>query len=217
MRKSARITELTVVACAVVMTAFVARREFASSHTTTQPTLTFARPDSLYHSVRRIGRADAPLKLVMWTDYQCPACDLAEESLRALRLSLGDSLVLFVHPIAVAGGRPLSMPAAVLAECAGRSGRFAESHDALFGSRLPTRSRFPRDSLVEALGFLQNTAFEACMNDRRVEGEIETATKAALTVGIRATPSFLIADSVITGAAPGEVLLKALRGRTSSR
>jgi hypothetical protein len=41
---------------------------------------------------RRIGPADAPYRLVVWTDYQCPACRQFEKGI-AMRLA-GDSLPL---------------------------------------------------------------------------------------------------------------------------
>lgn len=73
------------------------------------------------------GNSEATVKLVEYSDFQCPACAAFQPVLKELFDSYGDQLSLeFKH-------FPLhSSQAAVAAEAAGQQGKFFEFHDILF-------------------------------------------------------------------------------------
>jgi protein-disulfide isomerase len=78
-----------------------------------------------------IGNPDADIKLVEYSDFQCPACAMVQPILKEVLQDYGDKISLeFKH-------FPIGAPrAAVAAEAAGQQGKFFEFHDLLY-SRQP--------------------------------------------------------------------------------
>jgi protein-disulfide isomerase len=149
-----------------------------------------------------LGRADAPVTLIEFTDQQCPHCARhALETFPLIRRNYVDTgklrytsrdLPLPFHPFA--------LPAAVAARCAGEQGRFWEYRARLFEeqSRLGTA---PYQELALDLG-LDVARFDACRSDGRQEANVRADIELAHAQGIGSTPSFVIgrlADGVFTG------------------
>jgi len=86
------------------------------------------------------GPATAPVQLIVFSDFECPYCKLADQALRALRTETPNAFNLtFVHfPIA---GHRFSRIAAQASECAHEEGRFASMRSTLFDSQDSLGSR----------------------------------------------------------------------------
>lgn len=78
------------------------------------------------------GSASAPLTLVEYGDYQCPACGQLFVILREVQEALGDRLRIVYRHYPLSGLHPNAQEAAEAAEAAGVQGRFWEMHDLLF-------------------------------------------------------------------------------------
>ncbi len=78
------------------------------------------------------GSASAPLTLVEYGDYQCPACGQLFVILREVQEALGDRLRIVYRHYPLSGLHPNAQEAAEAAEAAGAQGRFWEMHDLLF-------------------------------------------------------------------------------------
>jgi len=139
-----------------------------------------------------LGRADAPLVLVEFTDFQCPYCKRFNESIMPelvktyvetgkLRV-FSRSLALPMHPNAE--------PAALAALCANQQEKFWQMRELLFGSS-PMLSVSNFLSAAEALK-LDSPAFRACLEQRAFADEIRKDINEANAVGITATPSFVL-------------------------
>jgi protein-disulfide isomerase len=88
-----------------------------------------------------LGRPDAPVKMVIFSDFQCPACRNFAIWSKQLKEELGDDVAfVFKHfplstncnPIMKQDMHPLACPAALGAEAARQQGKFWEYHDAIF-------------------------------------------------------------------------------------
>jgi protein-disulfide isomerase len=149
-----------------------------------------------------LGRADAPVTLIEFTDQQCPYCArYALETFPQIRRNYVDTgklrytsrdLPLPFHSFA--------LPAAVAARCAGEQGRFWEYRERLFEeqSRLGTA---PYGELARDLG-LDLPRFDACRRDGRQEAQVRSDIELARAQGIGSTPSFVIGrfvNGVFTG------------------
>lgn len=143
-----------------------------------------------------IGRADAPVTIVAYSDYQCPNCgQFATEVLPWLKQSwLGQGFVRVVFrdfPIRGAD----SLRAAEAAHCAGDQGRYWSYHDQLFQSfGGGTPAPFAEANLAaiaEALG-LDGAAFQSCLASGRHRARVEAAHQGALAQGFEGTPTFVI-------------------------
>ena len=152
-----------------------------------------------------IGRDDAPVTIIEFTDLQCPYCArYASQTFPRLKRDYVDTgklrytsrdLPLPFHSFA--------LPAAVASRCAGEQGRFWEYREALFASQSQLGTE-PYGRIAGQLG-LDVGQLEAC----RANGEQESNVRADLAMaaqhGIRSTPTFVI-GRVVDGEFQGEVV-----------
>jgi protein-disulfide isomerase len=82
---------------------------------------------------RQVGDPSAPIVITEFSDFECPACRAAEPGLKGL-LSLykGKYVFYFKHFPLSPRPHPWARQAAIVAECAGRQGKFWEIHDLLY-------------------------------------------------------------------------------------
>lgn len=151
-----------------------------------------------------VGRADDPVlgdpagdvTLVEFMDYRCGYCRSMAPALRAL-LESDRRIRLVIKELPILG--PDSQTASRAALAARRQGRYAELHWALLQAKdlgeaavLETARRVGLD--VERLA--------RDMRGPEVEQAIERTRALAEELGISGTPSFVIGDTLIPGAAP---------------
>jgi len=152
-----------------------------------------------------IGRDDAPVTIIEFTDLQCPYCArYASQTFPRLKTEYVDTGKLRYT------SRDLPLPfhdfallAAVASRCAGEQGRFWEYREALFASQ-SLLGTGPYGRIASQLG-LDVERLEAC----RSSGEQESGVRADLALaarhGIRSTPTFVI-GRVVNGEFQGEVV-----------
>jgi len=147
-----------------------------------------------------MGRDDAPVTIVEYTDYQCPYCNRFQTStfpeLKKTYIDTGK--VRFIKRDLPLPFHPQALPAAKAARCAGDQGKFWEMHERLSASPatlgMETYLAFARELSLDT------ASFEACIGgDRHVAG-IREDERGAAAAGITGTPSFVV------GTAKGDVL-----------
>ena len=134
------------------------------------------------------GSAEAKVKLIEYSDFQCPFCAQAQPTLMQIRQDYPQIKHVFRnYPLA---SHPSAGKAAEAAECAGLQGKFWEMHDGLFASQ----NSLSVDSLKEyALGlFLDQAEFDSCLGSNKTAQAVAAQAAEAASVGVRATPSFLV-------------------------
>ncbi len=166
-------------------------------------------PEGDFLGPRRFGPADAPLRLVVWTDYQCPACKRLEQELDSLREKLGDSLTVIIRHLPMEN-HPLAHVAAIAAECALPHGRFQQMHRALFGTKLEGDS-LPVRALLDAAGIGDVGAFERCVSGSEARASVTADVARAKELELIGTPSLQYSDWVRTGGLPAAQLEELIR------
>ena len=78
------------------------------------------------------GLIDAPISLLEYGDYECPACGQAYRVVKAVQQSLGNSLCFAFRNFPLTTIHPHAEHAAEAAEAAAAQGNFWEMHDLLF-------------------------------------------------------------------------------------
>ena len=141
----------------------------------------------------RLGRAEAKIGIVEFSDYQCPYCrNFHDRVFPRLKQEYVDTgVVQFIHKdLPLKSMHPQALPAALAAACAGAQNRFWEMHAALYAhqGRLAP-ALYPR--LGRELG-LDETEFTACLGDAARARAIMRNVAAARGLGITGTPSFVI-------------------------
>ena len=139
-----------------------------------------------------LGRSDAPLTMVEFTDYQCPYCrrfqaevwpKLKHEYIDTGKLRyIARDLPLAFHASAA--------PAAEAAHCAGEQGKFWDMHAALLGGAADLASG-GIERRARALG-LDMTGFGECVARNKYAGLIAAHVREADAAGIDGTPGFII-------------------------
>jgi protein-disulfide isomerase len=155
------------------------------------------------------GRANAPLTLLEFTDYQCPYCrKFQAETWPALKRAYVDTgklrFVLLDLPLDFHAG---AEPAAEAAHCAGAQGGFWPMHDALLQA---DASLAP--AVIESLARRQGldvARFEACLGSHRYRDAIEHNASLARSLGMNGTPAFIL-GTVEGGELRGQSLVGAL-------
>jgi protein-disulfide isomerase len=193
------------VICAVVVTALVVRREFfpasAAASADRPGAMTLVADWRSYGAEgHRWGPGAAPVSVVVFSDYQCPACRRLAEDLKAIRAEFPEQVAVVNRHFPLST-HPFALPAARASECAARQGRFEAMHHALFAAQ-PTIgvepwSGFARDARVPDL-----PAFEACMAETGPLPAVARDTASARGLKVVATPTFLINGERYVGSPP---------------
>ncbi len=148
------------------------------------------------------GPATAPVTMVEFSDYQCPFCQRAEQTVEGLLTKYGDKLrfVIVDYPIE---GHPGAFPAAKAARCAGDQGKFWEYHRSLLQQPGNFSEKDFKDRAA-SLG-LKGEDFASCLAGDRHDAAIKHGLEQAASLGVQATPTFFINGRMISGAREAEV------------
>nr|WP_321467527.1 thioredoxin domain-containing protein [uncultured Desulfobulbus sp.] len=134
------------------------------------------------------GKIDAPVTLILFSDFECPWCGRLEPALTQLLAQNQDKLrIVFKHmPLPM---HPYAESAALASIAAQRQGKFWEMHDALFQVKDWT------DTVVEETAKhigLNMEKFHADLVSPEVQAQLNKDATDAQTADITATPSLFI-------------------------
>jgi protein-disulfide isomerase len=173
-----------------------------------------------------MGRDDAPVTMVEFTDYQCPFCRRFEaDSFAQLKKDYIDTgKVRFVSRDLPLDFHPNAPAAAMAARCAGDQHKFWEMRDAMM---LDTATDLGPASILKygQKANLDMTAFSTCLSDKKYTEAIKKDTADAGTLGISGTPSFVIGKTAkdeiagvrIVGAVPYAVFESTIKDLLSAK
>lgn len=195
----------TLVVCAVAITVLVIRRELG--HSASPPSAdgeTVAEWQEYAREGHVLGTSGAPVTIVVFSDFQCPACASFAEALHEVQ-TRHPGRVTAVYRHFPLPHHAFAVPAGRAAECAGRQGRFAAMHDELFAAQdsigVRSWSRF-----AEEAGVPDAAGFEACLDDPASAAAVRRDADAAGRLRITATPTLLVNGRRVQGAPSPEGL-----------
>ncbi len=145
---------------------------------------------------RSLGPPDAPVKLDVWEDFQCPSCRTFSVRIKPLLIEnyVKTRKARFTyHDMSFMG--PESLGAGMSARCADRQGKFWPFHDLLFDNQAGANSGvFSRDRTKEFAATLGLNAklFSTCLDDPEIQEAVEAETRQAYIKGIKETPTLLV-------------------------
>jgi protein-disulfide isomerase len=160
-----------------------------------------------------IGDPNAPVRIVEFTDFQCPFCQRHHlETLPSLISELIDTGRVYYSfkDLPLESIHPQARIAANAARCAGEQEAYLAMHDALFEAQ----SRWASNSdeaaqvvfveLAEEIG-LETAVFDQCVTERRYDDLVLANMNEAASFGVSGTPFFFIDGYPINGAQPYEL------------
>jgi len=165
-------------------------------------------PGVIVDPARTRGPEAAPVTILEWSDFQCPFCQQAQDTMARLLGEFPDSvrLVFKDFPLRSHEG---ALPAALAARCAGAQGRFWEYHDLLFVAQ-PAFAREELLGYARRLG-LDVPRFTECLDAARFRDAVAADQREGRAAGVRATPTFFVNGEKIEGALPIEDFRDAIR------
>jgi protein-disulfide isomerase len=145
-----------------------------------------------------IGRADAPLQITEWFDFQCPACK-----------SVGGSIMKFVVEDYVNAGKAQityknmafigkeSVDAANASLCAAETGKYIEYFDALYSKQGRENSGVYTKSALAQFGADLNIEIKACIDSDKYNRQVRDELNEAANLNIKGTPTFFVNGEMI--------------------
>ena len=142
-----------------------------------------------------MGKDDAPVTMVEFSDYQCEHCArFHRETLAAIKSKYIDTgKVRFVSRDLPLKSHPWAMAAAEASRCAGDQGKYWEMRDALM-QHASEMSASLIDQLARSL-IKDMNLYRACTESRKYYADVKADIEAAMAVQIPATPGFVIGRS----------------------
>ena len=157
-----------------------------------------------------LGRPDAPVTLVEFSDYQCPFCQrFFVATLPALKKDYIDTgkvrYVFRDYPLDQI--HPQARKAAEAAHCAGEQGKYWEMHDVLFGNQ-QTLQPPKLSEHARALG-LDGARFDQCLTSGTHAARVSQGLTDGLAAGVQGTPGFVVAKTTPGDAVEGALVVGA--------
>lgn len=143
-----------------------------------------------------LGPPDAPVTVVEFSDYQCPACRSGHAVVLKVREAYQGKIRWVFKDFPLRMHKEAAF-AAEAARCAGEQGKFWEYQDLLYGSR-EVFSKERLEQFAAGLG-LNSASFGECLESGRQKANVEKDIAEARRIGVDRTPSFIINGRLATG------------------
>lgn len=146
-----------------------------------------------------IGPKDAPVQVMVYSDFECPACLKYQKTIKRAIEYFGDKIVVAYrhYPLRF---HMHAMTAAIASECAADQGKFWEMHDALFSIN---ENGLMTDEKIRQTGAeigLDNVKFLQCLDGNDHQDEISIEAARGKTFGVSGTPATFVNGRPLPGA-----------------
>jgi len=140
-----------------------------------------------------LGKKDAPIALIEFSDYQCTYCKrFFETTLPALKTEYIDTgkIQYIFRDFPLEQRHAQARKAAEAAHCAGDQGKYWEMHDVIFQNQHALQP----DKLKEYARklALDPARFDACLDNGKYTTEVKKDSEDGMTAGVQGTPAFFI-------------------------
>ncbi len=142
-----------------------------------------------------VGAPSAPVRIVVFTDFECPYCLESERTLARIREKYGDRVALFYlnFPLPTHAS---ARPAAIAALCAASQGRYLAYHDLLFAHQQDL-AHADYAAWAAASG-LNRAKFEACVASGDLDRRVDDDIREGIAAGVNGTPTFFVNGRLVT-------------------
>lgn len=141
------------------------------------------------------GSTDMPVSIVVYADFQCPACATETENIARAWPSLRNKAHVVFRHYPITNTHPHSWTASLYAEAASKQGRFWEMHDALFANQAIWAALPNPDDEFDSYALELNLDLDQLKADMRsdeVITKLRNDQRGGNQAGVRATPTLFI-------------------------
>ncbi|NTU66576.1 MAG: DsbA family protein [Candidatus Moranbacteria bacterium] len=153
------------------------------------------------------GPKDAKVKVVIFSDFQCPYCKVFFQNLRTVMGQYQDN-VLFDFKELPLDIHPQADNAALASECALEQGKFWEYADKLYAAQAEwgaTKDTSKFKSYAVALK-LDTAKFNSCLDSKKYKDKVAADVQQAADLGLTGTPSIFVNNNFDSGALTADQL-----------
>lgn len=165
---------------------------------TNLPSVTFVNPS--------LGPASAPVKIIVFSDFTCSACQQLADSLTIVHQTYPKQVQIVWKNLPNQALQPLALPAAIAAHCADQQNQFWNYHDLLF----TLQNQLSQDKLITAAQEIEldTNTFIDCFNQQETLPIIERDITEAQAMNLTATPTLFINGQKFTGVMATQTILQ---------
>ncbi|HVP66300.1 MAG TPA: thioredoxin domain-containing protein [Anaeromyxobacteraceae bacterium] len=147
------------------------------------------------------GPDKAPIVIVEFSDFECPYCGRAEQTVAEVFRAYPDKVRLVYRDFPLPM-HPNAPKAAEAAHCAGDQGKYWEMHSKLFANQRALEAPELKAYAKELK--LDQAKFDKCLDSGEKAKLVEENHKAGSDLGVTGTPAFFVNGMLVNGAQPFE-------------
>jgi len=160
------------------------------------------------------GPKDAPVTIVEFSDFECPYCGAAHETVDQVMNAYAGKVRLVYRQFPLSF-HPHAAKAAEASLCAADQGKFWEYHDVLFKNQ---KKLEPTDLKAHATEVgMDGQKFGQCLDSGDKKQAVDADQKAGLAAGVGGTPAFFINGIFLNGAQPVDEFKKVIDGELARK
>ncbi len=150
------------------------------------------------------GATNAPVTLVIFSDFECPYCSRVTPILNEVEKTYGDKVRIVFRQFPLEGLHPNARRAGLASLCAHEQSRFWPMHDALFANQ--GRLGTDLEGIAARVEGLDPDAFGQCLADARFDDLITRDLEDGALVGVTGTPALFVNGRFMNGVVPFDQL-----------
>ncbi len=148
-----------------------------------------------------IGPKNAPIRVVEFTDYQCPFCGKARDAVNQILKEYKGKVRYVIKDFPLSFHKD-AFKAHEAAHCAGDQDKYWEMNKKLFGNQREIQEADLKKYAGEIK--LEMKKFEECLSSGKYASLVQKSLQEGQSVGVSGTPAFFINGRMISGARPFE-------------
>jgi protein-disulfide isomerase len=159
----------------------------------------FARMEDISKADHLVGPIDAPVKIIVYSEYDCLFCADFNDTLKKVKAEYGDKAVVAYRHFPQRQHVD-SLQAALISECAAEQNKFLEMNDKLFDlSKAGKLGDIDSSELAKELN-LDEKSLTDCVTSEKYKTKISDEYDNAKNFGIIGAPSTFVNGEVLPGA-----------------
>jgi len=153
------------------------------------------------------GPANAPVTLVMFSDFHCPFCKQVEDNgtLTQILSKYGDQLKFVWMDYPIDQLHPQARAAHEAARCAGEQGKFWEYHKVLYTGGPKTGEQLK--TAAQQAG-LDMSGFDTCVSSGKYKAAVQKDIDQGKRLAVTGTPTFFVNGRPLIGAQPLDAFIR---------
>jgi len=155
-----------------------------------------------FENLKIKGPHHAPIHMIVYSDFQCPACQSSLVPIEELRSQFSDVLQVEFRHFPLERAHRWTVIAASFAECAAEQGKFWEFHDRMFLEQLMWSKS--EDALPVFANYAQELnlnrqALEQCLENPKTLAKIRSERSMGEKQNVQSTPTIFINGHPLVG------------------